>query len=64
MKKQYCDPELQYQIEQIIANKMSFREKDYQKILKALWKEFKDMCKDDTRIIKSRDKIVNELSSW
>lgn len=63
-EKSYCDPELQYQIEQIIAGKISFKDKDYQKILKALWKEYKDMCKEDTRITKSRDKMVEELNSW
>jgi hypothetical protein len=63
-KKQYIDPELQYQIEQIIAGKMSFDKHDYQKILGALWKEFLVYCKEDTKIAKDRDKIVEMLQSW
>jgi len=64
MKKQYIDPELQYQIEQIIAGKMSFDNKDYQKIIRALWKEFLIYCKEDTKITKDRDKIVEMLQKW
>ena len=63
-KKQYIAPELQYQIEQIIAGKMSFKDKDYQKILKALWKEFLIYCEEDAKIAKDRDKIVEMLQRW
>ena len=39
-KQTYCDPALQYQIEHILAGKVSFNNKEYKNILKALWKEF------------------------
>ena len=64
IKQTYCDPELQYQIEQIIAGKMSFKDKDYQKILRALWKEYVNQCKEDSEIIKKRDKAIELLNSW
>lgn len=65
MRKQtYCDPELQYQIEQIIAGKMSFKDKDYKKIIKDLWKDYVDMCKEDSEMIKKRDKAIELLNSW
>lgn len=63
-KKYYVEKELQHKIDQMIKGKISYKDKDYQKILKALWKEYKQLCEEDTRIMKSRDKIVTELNSW
>lgn len=62
--KQYIDPELQYQVEQIIAGNMIFTNKYYREIIKALWQEFKLYCKEDTKIIKDRDKIIEMLQKW
>lgn len=63
-KIMYCDPELQYQIEEILSGKMEFDEKEYLAILREIWKTFKFNCKDITKMCKHRDKAVKELMSW
>lgn len=64
MSKYYIEPELQDKIIKIIEGKLSFKDKEYQKIIKELWGEYLLFCKEDTKISKDRDKIIDMIQKW
>ncbi len=62
MKRTYCDPELQLYVEAMITGKMSYTDKEYQKVLRWLWNEYVAICKEGTKAAKIRDKVIEELN--
>jgi hypothetical protein len=61
----HYEPEIKEYMQRLISGSLTEEDKQrYEYILKKLWDEYTVMCKEDARIIKSRNRIVDELTSW
>ena len=61
---EYLEKELQKKIQLIINGKITIKDEEYRIILEKLWEEFKLSVKQDIKMLKSRDKVIDELNSW
>jgi hypothetical protein len=60
----FIDPNLQSEIKSILRSKKPVTEKRYKVALKELWEEYIGLCKEDTRMVKDRDRVIEIMNRW